>query len=317
VLPDLIHISRSDVLALDISPAEMRAAVREVFEDLATGQCRFQPKSQLEMGVGHVFQTMAAASYRWSVAMMKWVTVVPAAPDAALPAISAVICLNDLATGHPLAMMDGEIITLQRTAAISALSAEYLSPQEPKVLALVGCGAQARSHLDAFMDLFPTINRVICYSRSRRSAETLAVTVRDRGLKAGVVDNPAELVPVADVIVSMIPASSELRPFLDATKMKPEALAVMVDLGRSWLPKSLSAFDLIGTDSLEQMRHPVDATGKAVTSAQIGFDLLTGPSKVGGRKAFCFRGNSAADLAAARLVHDLARARGLGAQLTR
>lgn len=317
MLPDLIHISRSDVLALDISAAEMRSAVREVFEDLATGQCRFQPKSQLEMGVGHVFQTMAAASYRWSVAMMKWVTVVPAAPDAALPAISAVICLNDLATGHPLAMMDGEIITLQRTAAISALSAEYLSPPEAKVLALVGCGAQARSHLEAFTDLCPTIGRVICYSRSRRSAEALAAIARDRGLEADVVDDPAELVPVADVIVSMIPASSELRPFLDATKMKPEALAVMVDLGRSWLPDSLSAFDLIGTDSLEQMQHPVDATGKAVTSAQIGFDLLTGPSKVSGRKAFCFRGNSAADLAAARLVHDLARARGLGTRLSR
>ncbi len=317
MLPDLIHISRSDILALNISPAAMRAAVREIFEDLSSGQCRFQPKSQLEMGVGHVFQTMAAASYRWSVAMMKWVTVVPATPDAALPAISAVICLNDLATGHPLAMMDGEIITLQRTAAISALSAEYLSPPVPKILALVGCGAQARSHLETFAGLFPTIDRVICYSRSQRSAETLATIARDRGLKADVVDDPADLVPVADVIISMIPASSELRPVLDATKMKPEALAVLVDLGRSWLPESLSAFDLIGTDSLEQMRYPIDATGKAVTSAEIGFDLLMVPPKARGRKAFCFRGSSAADLAAARLVHDLARARGLGTRLTR
>jgi ornithine cyclodeaminase/alanine dehydrogenase-like protein (mu-crystallin family) len=61
----------------------------------------------------------------------------------------AVIVLFSPETGEPLVAMDGRLITEMRTAAVSAVATDYLAPKETKVLAILGSGVQARSHLEA------------------------------------------------------------------------------------------------------------------------------------------------------------------------
>src|SRR6202451_3495297 len=61
----------------------------------------------------------------------------------------AVIQLFRADTGEPLATMDGRLITEMRTAAVSAVAIDYLAPAEAKVLAILGSGVQARSHVAA------------------------------------------------------------------------------------------------------------------------------------------------------------------------
>jgi len=52
-------------------------------------------------------------------------------------------------TGEPLCVMDGRLITEMRTAAVSAASTEILARKDAHVLAILGSGVQARSHLEA------------------------------------------------------------------------------------------------------------------------------------------------------------------------
>jgi ornithine cyclodeaminase/alanine dehydrogenase-like protein (mu-crystallin family) len=52
-------------------------------------------------------------------------------------------------TGEPLAIMDGRLITEMRTAAVSAAATRLLARPEASVLAILGAGVQARSHLEA------------------------------------------------------------------------------------------------------------------------------------------------------------------------
>lgn len=52
-------------------------------------------------------------------------------------------------TGEPLASMDGSLITEMRTAAVSAVATDRLARKDAAVLALIGAGVQARSHLQA------------------------------------------------------------------------------------------------------------------------------------------------------------------------
>ena len=52
-------------------------------------------------------------------------------------------------TGEPLAVMDGRLITEMRTAATSAIAVDLLAAPQAKVLAILGSGVQARSHLRA------------------------------------------------------------------------------------------------------------------------------------------------------------------------
>ena len=52
-------------------------------------------------------------------------------------------------TGEPLVTMDGRLITEMRTAAVSAVATEHLARSNASVLAIIGSGVQARSHLEA------------------------------------------------------------------------------------------------------------------------------------------------------------------------
>ena len=58
---------------------------------------------------------------------VKLVTVMPENRSKGQPTVQALFILMDASTGTPLALMDGEQLTLRRTAAASALASGYLS----------------------------------------------------------------------------------------------------------------------------------------------------------------------------------------------
>jgi ornithine cyclodeaminase/alanine dehydrogenase-like protein (mu-crystallin family) len=60
-----------------------------------------------------------------------------------------VIVLFSAENGEPLVMMDGRLITEMRTGAASAAATKVLARANASVLAILGSGAQARSHLEA------------------------------------------------------------------------------------------------------------------------------------------------------------------------
>jgi len=61
----------------------------------------------------------------------------------------AVIVLFRPETGEPLVTMDGRLITEMRTAAVSGVATDLLARPDASVLAILGSGVQARSHLVA------------------------------------------------------------------------------------------------------------------------------------------------------------------------
>src|SRR5438477_9085400 len=61
----------------------------------------------------------------------------------------AMILLFRPETGEPLVTMDGRLITEMRTAAVSAVATNALARADVSVLAILGSGVQARSHLEA------------------------------------------------------------------------------------------------------------------------------------------------------------------------
>uniref|UniRef100_A0A9E7ZSB6 Ornithine cyclodeaminase family protein n=1 Tax=Bosea sp. NBC_00436 TaxID=2969620 RepID=A0A9E7ZSB6_9HYPH len=318
----LLYLSRDDVRALAISPDEAREAVLQGFRDHAAGLNRSIPKTALMLGAGHGFQAMTAASSAQQVATVKWVAMAPVAAGSPLPAVSALICVNDYATGMPRAILDGDEITLIRTAAITAAAASRLAPPTPRTIGFVGCGLQAHAHLAAFRALYPSLITALAMSRSRASAERLADAARATGLVAQVLDDTDTLLTQSDIVISMVPGGPGMTPFLDARRLKPVAFAAAVDTGRSWLPETLPAFNVLATDSLEQSRAPYDAAGNPVTTVSFGHDMaeLAGashPTAPAGRSFFGFRGVALADLALAHLAVKKARAQGLGTSLPR
>ncbi|MFA6264132.1 MAG: ornithine cyclodeaminase family protein [Pseudolabrys sp.] len=316
----LLYLSERDVQGLAIAPRAARNAVLQAFRDHAAGLNQSLPKSALTIGPGHGFQAMPAASGAQGIATLKWVAMAPVPSSSTTRGINGLIIVSDYTTGVPLAVLDGNEVTLVRTAAMSAAAASCMAPPGPATIGFVGCGLQAHAHLAAFLDLYPGLTHALAFSRSRTSAEQLASAARSRGLDAKVTDDSDAILAQCDIVISMVPGAPGLKPFLDARRMKNVAFACAVDIGRSWIPDSLPAFDVLATDSLAQMTAPYDVNSEPVKTVRFETDLVqlageTKPVAADARSLFCYRGFAIADLAVAHLVIERARAAGKGTSL--
>src|SRR5918999_543912 len=111
-----------------------------------------------------------------------------------IPTHHATILLFKPETGEPLVNMDGRLITEVRTAAVSAVATKYLARPDSSVLAIIGSGVQARSHLDA-LRLIRQFEEVRVWSP--RHAEDFA-----RRFSVRATDSAEEAVRGADVVVT-------------------------------------------------------------------------------------------------------------------
>jgi alanine dehydrogenase len=93
-----------------------------------------------------------------------------------LPTHMATILLWDSGTGELLAILDGRLITEVRTAAVSAAATRALARPEAGILAMLGSGVQARSHLEALRYVRP-IREVRVWSRTPEHAKAFAEEV--------------------------------------------------------------------------------------------------------------------------------------------
>ena len=122
----------------------------------------------------------------------------------------AVIVLFKPETGEPLAFMDGRLITEMRTAAASAVATQRLARPDASVLAILGSGVQAKSHLAA-------LRHVRSFKEVRVwSPRNAAAFAQRHGVKA--VATAAEAVRGADVVVV---AASATTPILQGRWLSP------------------------------------------------------------------------------------------------
>lgn len=110
-----------------------------------------------------------------------------------IPTHLATIMLFDPETGEPLVTMDGRLITEVRTAAVSAVATKLLARPNASVLAILGSGVQARSHLEA-LNLVHTFRDVRVWS-----PRNAAVFAREHNITAA--RTAEEAVRDADVVV--------------------------------------------------------------------------------------------------------------------
>ncbi len=92
------------------------------------------------------------------------------------PTHQAVIQLLSARTGEPLVAMDGRLITEMRTAAVSAVATRLLARKDARVLAILGSGVQARSHLQA-LRLVRGFEEVRVWSRTPANAAPVRFTM--------------------------------------------------------------------------------------------------------------------------------------------
>jgi ornithine cyclodeaminase len=171
---------------------------------------------------------------------IKIATVFPENARRNAASVEASYLLLDGETGRPLAVMDGRAITLWRTAAASALAADYLAKKDATRLVMVGAGALAPYLIKAHASVRP-IAEVVIWNRDAAKAEALARTlagpVDGRSLRITATGDLRQAIAQADIVSA---ATLSHDPIVKGAWLAPGA---HVDLVGGFTPQMREADD--------------------------------------------------------------------------
>jgi ornithine cyclodeaminase len=188
---------------------------------------------------------------------VKIVSVVPDNAVRSLPSVVGAYLLMSGESGVPLALLDGQALTLWRTAAASALASSYLSRPDANRLLMVGAGALSAYLIRAHCAVRP-IEHVLIWNRNRARAEKLASKLSDLDVKIAVTEDLEGAVRGATII--------------SAATMSEEPL-----IKGTWLSAGQHV-DLVG--AFKPTMREVDS--HAVSKARVFCDTREGALKEGG-----------------------------------
>ncbi|MFT4100597.1 MAG: delta(1)-pyrroline-2-carboxylate reductase family protein [Burkholderiaceae bacterium] len=183
----------------------------------------------------------------------KIVTVHAGNPSIGLPSVQSEVTLMRADTGQRLAVVDGQVVTARRTAAVSLLATIHLLAPRPTSALIVGAGAQARIHLQALAEGLGLRDFEIA-SRTPASAEGLVAFAQARGWRARCVDDLSAAVARHRLIVLATTATAAVIP----DRVRDDALVVAVGAYRPQmceLPASLVHRARVVVDDLAGARH--------------------------------------------------------------
>jgi ornithine cyclodeaminase/alanine dehydrogenase-like protein (mu-crystallin family) len=254
---------------------------------------------------------MPAWTAKWT--GLKVVTVKTDNPALGLPTVQGSYLLLDNATGAPVVMMDGTELTRRRTAAASALAADYLARPDASVHAIVGAGALAVHFAKAHASVRPIGKTLIC-NRTIEKAEAIAAELRASGMQAEACD-AEDAVRQADIVSGITSGNAAL---IKGAWIKP---GTHIDLAGAFKPTmretdgDVVAMAQVYVDTREGALAEAgdliqaEAEGKFKFANVQGdlFDLAQGRNRgrQNGRDVTLFKscGTALEDLAAAVMVH--------------
>ena len=190
--------------------ADLIPAMEKALMDFSAGKVTQPVRSVIKVDPPGGFLGLMPASTPEGLGL-KAVTFYPSNTERGIPTHMATIFLVDPETGRPLAIMDGRLITEIRTAAVSAAATKLLAGPDSKILAILGSGVQARSHMEA-LRLVRQFEEIRVWSPTRKHAERFANEIGAKSLPA------EDAVRGADVVVT---ATSSQTPVLKGSWLKP------------------------------------------------------------------------------------------------
>jgi ornithine cyclodeaminase/alanine dehydrogenase-like protein (mu-crystallin family) len=291
------------VLRYDVLIPAMRAALI----DFSAGRVEQPPRTILRAGNAEGvnngwFALMPAIA--GEVMAVKIVTFYPGNAEVGLPTHMATIELLRRATGEPLALMDGRLITEMRTAAVSSVAFAALAPlhfqSPPRSLGILGSGVQAHAHILALRHVWPELQDIRIWSRMPAHAERLASLA---GARAVVIEEAAS----SDVVLTV---TSSPAPVLRGCWLTPRALVLAVGATGATL-RELDDDAMHGSFIVAESRSAAERESGDVRFSGVKVDIeigeiLANPAAVAvprdRRIVFKSVGMAIADLTAARLV---------------
>src|SRR5579883_826159 len=288
-------------------------ALAEGFKALSGGQVDAPKRSEVSVPDTGSLLTMPAYQPGREITI-KLVSIFHGNEQFGIPAHQALICLFDAQTGTPLAIMDGTYITALRTAGASALSTRLLARADARVLAIVGAGVQGQAHLRMLPRVRDFLEIRISSGRFAHAKQLAATDTRARA-----VETAEEAVRGADVVCLCTNAGE---PVISADWLAPGAHVTSVGYRppKGELDPRVIERGRLFVETRLAFEPPPAGCGELAgfapsTGTELG-ELLRDQSL--GRQSrdeitvYKAMGHACEDMAAASLVYQRAKQRGIG-----
>jgi alanine dehydrogenase len=307
-----LYLRESDVEKL-LPPEDAVEAVEGCFNRLGSGAAENRPRYRIGLSEGHL-SILGAADLELGVAGLK--TYVAFATGTRF-----VVVLFASDSPEVLALIEADRLGQMRTGGASAVAARHLAKPGASSLGIIGTGWQAESQLACIRAAVPGIERVVAYSRNEKGLKSFC---KSFGAEAGEYNRDAA---EQDIVVT---ATSSKDPVLRGEWLRPGALVCAMGANRIESRELDNAVveraAFVCCDSKEQARIEAGDLVEPVEQGVLDWlevhelsEVVTG--EVSGRAydddivLFKSLGIAAEDLAVAKLVHDRARAEGIGVEL--
>jgi len=320
-------LTESDVRNL-LPPADLIVTMEQALSEFSSGQVTQPVRTALQVPPHRNFFGVMPAYMPSPAALgIKLVTVFNENAARGLPTHLATILLLDPETGALEVIMDGRYITEMRTAAVSAVAAKRLARKDAAVLAVLGSGVQARSHVELLTRACP-FREIRSWSPTRDHLDQFvsdAAATMDVQVHAAISADQA--VRGADVIALV---TSSTTPVVQDAWVSPGALVISVGACRPdtrEMDPALVAHARVIVDSrtaalveagdIVQGIHEGRWTEKHI-AAELGEVILgSTPGRTAPDEIVIFKslGLAVEDVAGAQLVFARAKAQGRGREI--
>lgn len=318
----IIYLSLEDVKKIGISMKEVVEITERVYMEKGNGRYEMPPKPGIHPRPDSFIHAMPSYLPELGAAGMKWVSGFPENQKKNLPYISGLLILNDPGTGIPICVMDCTWITAARTGASTAVAAKYLARPDSRVIAIIACGVQGRTNLEALAVIFKDIELVKAYDIHRESLDRYVQEMKEKfSFPIVAVRSAREAVVGSDIIVTSGPILKHPSPVIEDSWFAKGAFACPLDFDSYWRGDALVGADAFFTDDESQLRY-YQQSGYFKTlpgSIRELHDVVAG--KLRGRKSPEERiismnlGISLLDMGCARVIYDRATSLGIGMEM--
>ena len=243
-----------------------------------------------------------------------------------VPSHQGVVVLFDGQSGRPQVILDAHAITLERTAAASAVATRALARNDVERLAILGTGEQAAAHIRSLLLVRP-FRRISVWGRSYERARALVERLSAPGISLHACKSAKEAVADADVVCTV---TSSFEPILSGAWIRSGTHVNLVGASSvdareadDELVKSARFFvDFRGSAMAQagELSHAFNQNAGAMAQhiqAEIGEVLNGAPGRVSSEELTVYKslGIAAQDLAAGQLVYQRAMSAGVGTRV--
>ncbi len=155
------YLSQEDILALNLSYADVIAAVEKGMSEFGAGSCQLPVKIHTNPRPQTYINAMPAyIGGDQDITGLKWVAGFPENRAKGLPVTWGLMVMNSTETGGVTAVMDARWITAIRTAAVAAVTAKYCKVENTHSMTIIGAGEQGRWNARLIKMVVPELKKI-------------------------------------------------------------------------------------------------------------------------------------------------------------